>query len=67
MTGVQTCALPISPADARSLAWLHLKGIDKRAEKLLGDKGTDDTTRAHLEECRERIAKVLTASVTVND
>ena len=29
------------------------------------DRGRDDA--AHLEECQERIAKVLTASMTVND
>jgi hypothetical protein len=27
----------------------------------------DDTTRAHLEECRERIAKVLNASMQVQE
>jgi hypothetical protein len=27
----------------------------------------DDTTRAHLEECQERIAKVLTASMHVSE
>ena len=27
----------------------------------------DDTTRAHLEECRERITQVLSASVQVNE
>ncbi|MGL4553362.1 MAG: zinc-dependent metalloprotease [Gemmataceae bacterium] len=54
-----------APPDARSLARLHLKDIDRKAERLLGDKSValDDTTRAHLEESREKIAKVLSASL----
>jgi hypothetical protein len=57
-----------APADARSLARLHLREINNRIQAAL-DKagGVDETTRAHLDECRERIAKVLTASVQVND
>jgi hypothetical protein len=53
------------PPDARSLARFHLRGIDRDIRKLLDDKGlvVDDTTRAHLEECQERIAKVLGASM----
>ena len=45
------------PADARSLARLHLKDVGKRVDAALGEK--DDTVRAHLEETKERIAKVL--------
>jgi hypothetical protein len=57
------------PSDARSLARMHLREIGKRIDTTLADKhaATDDTTRAHLEECRERIAKVLSASMQVND
>jgi hypothetical protein len=57
------------PADARSLARMHLKEIGGRIDRALADaKGpTDDATRAHLEECKERIAKVLAASMQVND
>jgi hypothetical protein len=57
------------PPDARSLARLHLRDVGKRIEAALADKQApaDDTTRAHLEECRERIAKVLGASVQVNE
>src|SRR5262249_19749337 len=52
-----------APADARSLARMHLREIGRRIEAALGDKQNllDDTTRAHLEECQERINKVLTA------
>ncbi len=52
-----------APADARSLARSHLREIDRKIEKALGEKGVggDPTTRAHLEECRERIGKVLGA------
>ncbi len=51
------------PADARSLARLHLKEIGDRIEKTLkrNSINIDDTSRAHLEECQHRIAKVLDA------
>jgi hypothetical protein len=54
------------PADARALARLHLKQIRERLEKALGEDGLaiDDTTRAHLEDCREKIAKVLDAPLS---
>jgi hypothetical protein len=58
------------PPDARSLARMHLRDIQKRINRVLGDEkvqGLDDTTRAHLEECQERIAKVLNASMQVNE
>jgi hypothetical protein len=57
------------PPDARSLARMHLRDIDRRIAATLGDKHApvEDTTRAHLEECRERIAKVLSASMQVNE
>ena len=50
-----------APADARSLARMHLKNIDKFIKKVLDDKAIvlEDTSRAHLEECQERIAKIL--------
>lgn len=57
------------PADARSLARMHLKQINERIGKLLDTKGptVDDTTKAHLEECRFRIGKVLDAAVQSNE
>ncbi len=57
-----------APADARSLARAHLKEIGVLIEKELGDKAltVDETTRAHLDECRERIVKALNASMTAN-
>jgi hypothetical protein len=57
------------PPDARSLARLHLQDIDKRIDATLKEKDMtlDETTRSHLEECHARIAKVLTASMQVND
>lgn len=56
-----------APADARSLARLHLREIHRKLEGTLTDKqmSLDDTTRAHMEECHERIGKVLNASVQV--
>jgi hypothetical protein len=58
-----------TPPDARSLARMHLREIDKRIVSTLTDKqaALDDTARAHLEECHERIGKVLNASMQVND
>jgi hypothetical protein len=58
-----------APPDARSLARMHLREISKRIETTLNDKqaDVDETTRAHLEECRERITKVLGASMQVNE
>jgi hypothetical protein len=58
-----------TPPDARSLARMHLREIGSRISSALTDKqvALDDTTRAHLEECNERITKVLGASMQVND
>jgi hypothetical protein len=57
------------PPDARSLARLHLREINKRITVTLNDRQAviDEATHAHLEECQERIAKVLSASIQVND
>ncbi len=54
------------PADAKSLARLHLQRIADKIDKGLGS-GMDDTTKAHLTECRERIKKVLEANYTANE
>ena len=54
------------PADARSLARMHLKEIAKRIDSALAAE-KDDTAKAHLEEAKERIAKVLAAGVTANE
>jgi hypothetical protein len=60
--------MPPAPPDARSLARMHLREINGKIEGALKRKdAVDDATRAHLEECQERIAKVLTASVQVNE
>jgi hypothetical protein len=57
------------PPDARSLARLHLREIADRIGKALGQKDLtiDDTTRAHLEESRHRIAKILEAGLDSNE
>ncbi|QVL34407.1 zinc-dependent metalloprotease [Telmatocola sphagniphila] len=57
------------PPDAKSLAFAHLKEINKRIEAALKDKpaDADETTLAHLEECHDRIAKILNASMQIND
>ena len=53
------------PADAKALARLHLNEIGDRIDKALArkDVNVDDTTRAHLGECRHKIAKVLDAGL----
>jgi hypothetical protein len=58
-----------APPDARSLARMHLRDISKRIDAMLIDKQVvvDDTSRAHLEESRERIDKVLKASMQVRE
>ena len=58
-----------APPDARSLARAHLREIGRRIDVTLKDKkaSVDETTRAHLDESKERIAKVLNASMQIND
>ncbi len=57
-----------APADARSLARMHMREIAGRIDGALKRKdGLDDSTRAHLEECQERIAKALNASVQTTE
>ena len=60
---------PEPPADAKSLARLHMEEIRDRIGKILDQKDTkvDETTRAHLKECRTRINKVLDASLDLNE
>ena len=57
-----TPATPM-PADARSLARLHLKEAAKRIDVALKDE-KDDTAKAHLDELKEQVAKVLAANLT---
>lgn len=58
-----------SVPDACSLARMHLREIHTKIVATLNDKQvvTEDTTRAHLEECREHIEKVLNASMQVRE
>jgi len=48
---------------------MHLRDLSRRLEAALNDKkiSADDTVRAHFEECKDRIAKALNASMQVND
>ncbi len=56
------------PPDARSLARYHLNELNARIDNLLKTKpDVDETTLAHLQESKERIAKVLSASLQSND
>jgi hypothetical protein len=56
------------PADARSLARMHLRELHERLEKSLGrtELEWDDATRAHFEESRDAIAKVLAAQLSLS-
>jgi hypothetical protein len=53
------------PPDAKSLARMHLRDTAKRINVAL-ESSPDDVTRAHLEEMREQINKVLGAAVQAN-
>ncbi len=57
------------PPDARSLARMHLRECSKRIDAALADKKSppDDTLRAHLEEMKEQITKILGATVQANE
>jgi hypothetical protein len=48
---------------------MHLKEIGERIDRTLGARASalDDTTRAHLEECRHKITKVLDAGLDANE
>ena len=56
------------PEDARSLAWYELRqlreGLSKSIRNL--DRRADTYTRAHLEETRDRISKVLNSQIQSN-
>jgi hypothetical protein len=53
-----------TPEDARSLAWYHLKRLDAALNDALRHENKLDTlTRAHLEESRDRISKILNAQL----
>jgi hypothetical protein len=57
------------PADAKSLARMHLTDLSARITKVLDTKAgsLDDTTRAHLIESRQRVSKALDSTYTAND
>jgi Met-zincin/Domain of unknown function (DUF5117) len=56
------------PEDARSLAWYELRqlreGLSKSIRNL--DRNADAYTRAHLQETRDRISKVLNSQILSN-
>ncbi|MBW4616113.1 MAG: zinc-dependent metalloprotease [Desmonostoc vinosum HA7617-LM4] len=51
------------PEDARTLAWYKLKQLD---EKLKQANSSDEYTKAHLLETRDRIEKILNAPLQAN-
>ena len=54
------------PADAKSLARMHLKEAEKRIDAALKDE-KDDTAKAHLDELGVQIKRVLAASVSASE
>jgi len=60
-----------APADARSLARMHLRQIDARIQRVVGGQAKnvqlDAQSRAHLEELHDQIDRVLKASLQMND
>lgn len=60
---------PVGISDGKSLARMHLKEIQKNIVVVLADKTLiiEDASRAHLDECQERIQKVLTASIQARE
>ena len=57
------------PADARSLARLHLSDLGSRIATVLETKAgaLDDATRAHLVETKQRISKTLDSSYMTSE
>ena len=51
------------PADARSLARLHLRELRDRLDKALAAADLNDKTRAHFQESKDSIDKVLQAGI----
>jgi hypothetical protein len=56
-----------APADARALARSHLKTIDARIATALEKTDLDAYSRAHLDQAHDQIAKVLSASLKLNE
>ncbi len=56
------------PADARTLARMHLQRLQGQANRLLKkeDLELDDYSRAHLIDCQSRIKQILTSDLSVN-
>ncbi len=55
-----------APADARSLARLHLKNLNTRLTAAINSKKVtmDAYTTAHIQEIQQQIEKVLDADLT---
>ncbi|WP_339907465.1 zinc-dependent metalloprotease [Symmachiella dynata] len=55
------------PEDARTLARLHLADLDRQITAVLGKENLklDDYSRAHLQDCQERIRKTLNSQVQI--
>jgi len=64
MTGLLVQTSDRTPADARAVARMQLKDLNRRlGSALTAGAGLDAYTRAHLEESRARIDKALSAGL----
>ena len=61
-----TSPFAMVPEDVRTLARFHLGELDKQITATLANAEIklDDYSRAHLQDCQERLRKALTATVT---
>jgi hypothetical protein len=57
------------PADARSLALMHLRETQDRIDAVLKKESLkiDDLTKAHLQDCQAQIKRLLDARLDVRD
>jgi len=63
LTQIMVRPAPRTPADARSVARMQLKELDRKLARVTTAGTLDAYTRAHLEESRARIQKALTAGL----
>ena len=64
LTALVVRPAPRTPADARSVARMQLRELERKVARVAAaGPALDAYTRAHLEESRARIQKALTASL----
>ncbi|HKP29189.1 MAG TPA: zinc-dependent metalloprotease, partial [Gemmatimonadales bacterium] len=63
LTHIVVRPAPRTPADARSVARMQLRDLDRKLARVSAATALDAYTRAHIEESRARIQKALTAGL----